>query len=117
VTDWTSAYARLHAAGEAAFPPACLYYVLECVRRAARTKGASLTPAEIVMSFRTGARTDFGPLLPEVLADWGLESPGDLGRAVLLLGRTGALSLSPSDTPEAFAEDTRPLAAEPGEVA
>jgi len=116
--DWSSAYAAMHAKGEAFFPPACLHYVLEGVleaHKAARESfpadaaDGSLTPDQIVTTFRTRARRDFGPLLPEVLGDWGMTSPAALGEAVLLLGRFGLLSLSPSDTPEAFAADARPL--------
>jgi uncharacterized repeat protein (TIGR04138 family) len=34
--SWTAVYATLHETGRAVFPPACLHYVLEVVRRAAR---------------------------------------------------------------------------------
>jgi uncharacterized repeat protein (TIGR04138 family) len=117
--DWSSAYADMHAKGEALRPPACLHYVLEGVHRAARESGApdgTLTPDEIIAGFRARARRDFGPLLHDVLEDWGLRSPAELGEAVLLLGRFGLLTLSPGDTPEAFAADARPLAAAEAEA-
>lgn len=114
--DWTSAYADLHAQGEATFPPACLRYVLDGVlaeaRAGARDGGdGHVTPARIVARFRARAQRDFGALLPEVLEGWNLTTPAELGEAVRLLARQGLLTLSPEDTPEAFAEDARPLAA------
>ena len=114
--DWKSVYASMHREGEAAFPPAALYYVLQRVRKQAapaKTSDATgipvLTPAEIIATFRKGVRADFGPLAREVLDEWNLRTPGELGRAIELLGRYQCLSLDPSDTPEAFAADVLPL--------
>jgi uncharacterized repeat protein (TIGR04138 family) len=105
--DWKSAYAAMHRDGEAAFPPAALYYILEVVRNGARENTPSgphiLTPEKMITTFRDKARADFGPLVREVLEEWRLRTPVDLGRAVILLGRYRCLSLAPSDTTEAFA--------------
>jgi uncharacterized repeat protein (TIGR04138 family) len=112
--DWKSAYAEMHRDGAAVFPPAGLAYVLQTVRRAASVRipeAPALTPEEIITTFRTGARADFGPLLPQVLRGWNLDAPEDLGRAVLLLGRYECLSLEDTDTLEAFSADIRPFAA------
>lgn len=116
--DWKSVYAAMHRAGDAAFPPAALYYVLQTVRkRAARSQEAEaqapLTPQDIITTFRAGVRADFGPLSREVLEDWNLRASADLGEAVLLLGRYRCLALEPSDTREAFAADERPFLGEP----
>jgi uncharacterized repeat protein (TIGR04138 family) len=110
---WTTVYATMHRDGAAAFPPACLHYVLELVRNEAHaaqagTQGAPalLTPADTTLAFRRAARGDFGPLRDDVLEDWELRTPEDLGKAVTLLGRYGCLTLEDGDTPAAFATDT-----------
>jgi uncharacterized repeat protein (TIGR04138 family) len=109
--DWKSVYAAMHRAGDAAFPPAALYYVLQTVRKRAAAPEAEvpLTPQDIITTFRAGARADFGLLSREVLEDWNLRAPADLGEAVVLLGRYRCLALEPSDTREAFAADERPF--------
>jgi uncharacterized repeat protein (TIGR04138 family) len=99
----------MHRDGAAAFPPACLHYVLELVRNESRRRAAVLPPADMVAAFRRAARSDFGSLCREVLEDWELRVPADLGHAVLLLGRYGCLSLDAEDTPGAFATDTVPF--------
>lgn len=107
---WKEAYAAMHRDGAADFPAAALLYVLELTRAEARNRGAAVPPGELVAAFRRAARGDFGPLLPRVLEDWGLARPEDLGRAVMLLGRYGCLSLDPGDSVDAFAGDPLPLA-------
>lgn len=102
---WKTAYAAMYRDGAAAFPPACLYYVLEKVRQA----GTALTPADTIRVFRAATRADFGPLAGEVLDDWGLRTPKDLGQAVDLLGRYGCLTLDSGDTPGNFAQDEVPF--------
>jgi uncharacterized repeat protein (TIGR04138 family) len=113
--DWKSVYAAMHRAGEATFPPAALYYVLQTVRKRAAVPQARLplTPEDIITTFRAGVRREFGPLFREVLEDWNLRAPADLGEAVLLLGRYRCLALEPSDTREAFAADGRAFYEEP----
>jgi uncharacterized repeat protein (TIGR04138 family) len=108
-TGWKAAYASLYREGSADFPPACLHYVLELVRRVSRDRGTTLTPAETTRAFRDAIRADFGALAGEVLADWELRTPQDLGHAVELLGRYGCLTLDSEDTPEHFALDATPL--------
>jgi uncharacterized repeat protein (TIGR04138 family) len=108
-TGWKAAYASLYRDGCADFPPACLHYVLELVRSAARNHGAALTPAATTQAFREAIRADFGALAGEVLEDWDLRTPKDLGHAVELLGRYGCLTLDSEDTPEHFALDTGSL--------
>lgn len=110
--EWPAAYAAMHQAGEAAFPPACLNYVLTCVRNAANGRKTPLSPSDTVATFRQRASADFGPLLQEVLEDWGLRTPEELGKAVLLLGKHECLTLEASDTVEAFARDTVPFTVE-----
>jgi uncharacterized repeat protein (TIGR04138 family) len=111
--DWKSVYASMHRDGEAAFPPAALHYVLQLVRKRAGTQAGAntelLTPASIITTFRGSVRGDFGPLTREVLDEWKLRTPEELGKAVLLLGRYRCLTLEPSDTLEAFAIDSEPL--------
>jgi uncharacterized repeat protein (TIGR04138 family) len=110
--DWKTAYAEMHAKGEADFPPACLHYLLQLNRMAFRNQsGRALTPAELVEAFRKQTRRDFGPLQGKVCEDWGMRGPADLGRAILLMGRYGCLSLDSSDTVESFAMDARPFGA------
>lgn len=106
---WKTAYAAMHQDGAADFPPACLHYVLDMVRGAARDGEGSLTPAATIAAFRRSTRADFGPLADEVLADWEMRTPENLGRAVTLLGRYGCLALDAGDTAENFAADTLPL--------
>jgi uncharacterized repeat protein (TIGR04138 family) len=107
--SWTHAYAHLHRHGEAHFPPACLYYVQTVVRQAAAHTGpthASLSPAMVIEAFRAATRADFGPLRDDVLAQWGLREPRDLGLAVNLLGRAGVLTVDEGDAPEIYTADT-----------
>jgi uncharacterized repeat protein (TIGR04138 family) len=114
-TGWKSAYAAMHRDGAAAFPPACLHYVLELVRTESGRRGGSgtsdsaLTPADTSAAFRRAARADFGPLVDDVLKDWNLETPAALGEAVALLGAYGCLTLDAGDSPQAFATDTVPF--------
>ncbi len=110
--EWRTAYAAMHRAGDAGFPPACLAYVLTVVREASFGRETPLTPGELIRNFRDRIRRDFGPLLRETLDDWGLRIPEDLGRAIALLGKYDCLTLAPADTVEAFAEDTFPLDAD-----
>ena len=111
--DWKSVYATLHRDGEAAFPPAALHYVLQLIRQRVPKEAGSgstpLTPEAIITTFRVSVRKDFGPLTREVLDEWNLRTPDQLGKAVLLLGRYQCLSLEPSDTQEAFAADRTPF--------
>ena len=113
--EWKSVYAAMHRDGEAVFPPAALHYILQLVRKHGGTPPSPdtapppLTPKAIITTFRKSIHSDFGPLSREVLEDWKLRTPGELGRAVLLLGRYHCLSLEPSDTLEAFGADTGPL--------
>lgn len=106
---WKAAYAAMHRDGAAAFPPACLHYVLETVRAACGSDADPRSPADVTAAFRDAARRDFGPLARDVLADWGLTTPGDLGRAVALLGDYGCLSLGDDERADAFAADDAPL--------
>jgi uncharacterized repeat protein (TIGR04138 family) len=118
-TRWTSAYAAMHRDGAAAFPPACLHYVLDLVRAESARRGPGtggsgmsggpLTPTETSAAFRRATRADFGPLVDDVLADWKLETPAALGEAVALLGAYGCLTLEAGDSPQAFATDTVPF--------
>jgi len=106
--DWKTAYAEMHARGEAEFPPAGLHYLLEIIRNSARERGEKhLASGEFSEYFRKRIRNDFGPLTNSVLREWGLAHPKDLGRALNLLGRHGCLKLDDSDTPESFAMDSR----------
>lgn len=109
---WKEAYAAMHNDGRAAFPPACLHYVLERVRRAGREHAGGLPPDAIIADFRRAVRADFGPLFREVLEDWELRDPADLGRAVTLLGNYHCIQLDSGDTPEHFATDTVPFSKE-----
>jgi uncharacterized repeat protein (TIGR04138 family) len=105
---WKSAYEAMHRDGVADFPPACLHYVLELIRAESNRHGGPLTPAESSAAFRRAVHADFGPLCDEVLVEWNLRTPGDLGNAVALLGTYGCLSLDAGDSPQAFATDTVP---------
>ena len=107
--DWKSVYAAMHRDGEAAFPPAALHYVLQLVRKRTTSGSTPLTPEAIITTFRVSVHSDFGPLTREVLEEWNLRTPEQLGRAVLLLGRYHCLTLEPSDTLEAFLADTTPV--------
>ncbi len=105
--DWKGAYAGMHARGEADFPPACLYYVLQLNRQISRERsGRPMTPEELTEYFRKRIRIDFGPLANRVLQEWG-PTPEHLGRAVVLLGRHGCLKLDATDTAASFAADSR----------
>ena len=102
--DWKSAYAEMHLRGEAVFPPAGLYYVLQLTRQTVQTREDRVaSPGQLLEDFRKQIRRDFGTLASRVLQDWEFHSPEDLGRAVVLLGRYGCLTLEPADTVEAFA--------------
>lgn len=108
--NFVEAYATAHRAGDATFPPACLRFVHDAVRTAARhlndghgDGAASLSPAETVRVLADAARREFGPLDAVVRAEWGLLDGADAGRAVRLLSDCGALTLAPGDTEDAFA--------------
>ncbi len=102
--DWKSAYAEMHLRGEASYPPAGLYYVLQLTRQSVQTReGRVISPGELLEDFRKQIRRDFGSLATKVLEDWEFHSPEDLGRAVVLLGQHGCLTLEHTDTVEAFA--------------
>ena len=101
--DWKSAYADMQVRGEAAFPPAGLHYVLQLTRLAAQVhEGHAITPEQLLEDFRRQTRRDFGALVSTVLEDWKFHSPEDLGRAVVLLGQYGCLTLDAADTVESF---------------
>jgi uncharacterized repeat protein (TIGR04138 family) len=128
---WTEAYAGLYRDGVAHFPPACLHYVLNIVRQAslvgsendpveridltghetAHTRPAprSVPPAGVIKAFRSAVRNDFGTLRDDVLEDWGLRTPADLGLAITLLGQAGALTLEEGDAPECYSPDVIPF--------
>jgi|GEM_PF-4291659 len=114
---WLNAYARLHREGLAEFPPAALHYVLNVVRQAGSEAESlhtgSLGPAAVSAAFRAATRADFGPLRSFVLEDWGLLTPGDLGRAISRLGHAGCLTLDDGDAPEYYALDENPFTGEP----
>ena len=102
-TDWKTAYAEMHAKSEAMFPPAALHYVVELCRQASqRREGRVVTPEELTEDFRKQFRRDFGSMGNEVRNDWGIHSSADLGKAVILLGKYGCLTLEPTDTEDAF---------------
>lgn len=103
---WSAAYARLHREGLAEFPPACLHYVLELVRRVSHEEGPP-GPAALTAAFRAATRDDFGPLRRDVLDEWGVRRPAALGRAVALLGHAGCLILDEEDAPAFYAADAR----------
>jgi hypothetical protein len=128
---WTEAYASLHRDGVAHFPPACLHYVLNIVRQASfvwgerdpveiedlagpemapvRPTPRSVPPAAVIKAFRSAIRNDFGALRDEVLEDWGLRTPADLGLAITLLGQAGALTLEEGDGPAFYSPDVIPF--------
>jgi uncharacterized repeat protein (TIGR04138 family) len=101
--DWKTAYASMHTEHRAAFPPAGLHYVLQLNRKLFNAHHRTITPAELWQEFGKHTRRDFGPLVAQVLSDWKLGTPEDLGNAVVLLGSYGCLTLEPTDTVEAFA--------------
>ena len=122
---WKEAYARLYRAGRAHFPPACLHYVEGVIRQAAAASsrsagpddetaaGPSLAPTVVIAAFRSAVRHDFGSLRGEVLRDWGLLTPFDLGRAIGLLGSVDRLVVDADDAPAFYARDPLPLTDDP----
>ena len=106
--DWKTAYEAMHDRGEAVFPPAGLHYVLQLSRQIFRARNRPVTPSELLGEFRKQTRRDLGPMVAQVLENWGLKTSEDLGKAVILLGRYGCLTLEPADTIEAFAALDKP---------
>ncbi len=70
----------------------------------------SLPPAAVIAAFRNAVRQDFGALRAQVLREWGLLTPFDLGRAIGLLGHVDRLILDDGDAPAFYAHDPVPLA-------
>jgi len=66
----------------------------------------------VVSAFRAMTQRDFGPLREDVLRQWGLLTPFDLGRAITLLGRVDRLLLDEGDDPIHYAMDTVPFTEE-----
>jgi len=101
--DWKTAYAAMHDRGEAVFPPAGIHYVLQLSRQICRARNRPVTPSELLDEFRKQTRRELGPMVAQVLESWGLTTSEDLGKAVVLLGHYGCLTLEPAETIEAFA--------------
>ena len=61
-----------------------------------------LTAGELVEALLEYAGKEYGLLAGQVLTEWGLTSPADVGRIVYKLIEAGVLSASPDDSPEDF---------------
>ena len=61
-----------------------------------------LTARELVLAMLEYARKEYGPLASQVLAEWGVTGPADVGRIVYKLIGVRILSASPEDRPEDF---------------
>lgn len=103
--DLRAAHAAMLRGGEDHFSPAGLEYLLRLLQRSAfqgegyRDVGA----AEACERFRRAVAEDFGPFAARALADFGMPTGADLGRAVFLLARHGCMSLREGETLEEYA--------------
>ena len=61
-----------------------------------------LNAGELVDALIEYADREYGPLASQVLAEWGVTGPADVGRLVYKLIGAGILSASPEDRPEDF---------------
>ena len=61
-----------------------------------------LSARELVEALLEYAIREYGPLARQVLTEWGVTGPADVGRLVYKLIDAGILSASPEDHPEDF---------------
>lgn len=64
--------------------------------------GVHLEPAHVAGHFFSTCRDRFGPLVRDVLQDWGITSPALLGRALSILSDAGLLAWGEDDGPEDY---------------
>lgn len=109
--DLRTAYlAHLREEGDASdaaprFSPAGLEYLYHLIYRASyQGKGfRNLAAAELCGLFRGHAQSDFGAFAGETLKRFGMDTCGDLGRAVFLLAREGCLTMDGTESLETYA--------------
>lgn len=103
-TGIRGAYLRSLRAGETRFPPECLEYLRRLIHRAcfAGAGFRDLPAAGLCEIFGKQVEADFGTFSKAVLERWGLETCGDLGRAVFLLAENGCLTLRENETREDY---------------
>lgn len=66
--------------------------------------GVHLEPMEVAEGFFGHCRERFGPLVRDVLQDWGITVPSDLGTALGALADAGLLVWGEEDGPEDYAD-------------
>lgn len=64
-----------------------------------------ITALELLKGIKIVARETFGPFAAQVLTEWNIKLPGDVGTIVFNLVEAKALSSSEDDSPEDFAVD------------
>ena len=69
------------------------------------SKKRHITALELLKGIRVTARESFGPFAAQVLMEWGVQRPGDIGAIVNNLVAAKVLSASKDDSPEDFAID------------
>ncbi|MCF6174688.1 MAG: hypothetical protein L3J71_02855 [Victivallaceae bacterium] len=62
-----------------------------------------ITAFELLKGIKIVARETFGPFAAQVLIEWSVKLPGDVGAIVFNLVKVKALSSSDEDSPEDFA--------------
>jgi uncharacterized repeat protein (TIGR04138 family) len=103
--DVRNAYLVQLREGRESFSPECLEYLFHIIYRATFQGKAfrDLPPAELCLIFRAQATADFGAFAEETMRRFGLDSYGDLGRAVELLARTGCLTMREGESLDEYA--------------
>ncbi len=66
--------------------------------------GVHLEPSDVSDAFFNECRELFGPLALDVLRDWGISAPADIGKALGALTGAGLLIWGKDDSPAAYAE-------------
>lgn len=92
---------------ESGFRAEALDLVLTLIRRQSLRHGIGgvgvhLEPAQVAGHFFSSCRDRFGPLVRDVLQDWGITSPAHLGRALSILSDAGLLAWGEDDGPEDY---------------
>lgn len=103
-TEIMEAAVRQLREADPAYAPDAYYLVRDTVTYALDKQEVHrhLSARELVLALIEYARKEYGPLAREVLTEWGVTGPADVGRIVYKLIGVKILSASPEDRPEDF---------------
>jgi len=78
-------------------------HAVTVVASRSKNKKQHITAFELLEGIKIVARETFGPFAAQVLIEWSVKLPGDVGAIVFNLVEAKALSSSDKDSPEDFA--------------